>query len=230
MRICTVWTYTSVSSFWRMWWVSQGLSRATGTTPKCKPKCGQVVLIMAILSHGPKDTSHCMRECASVVMNISLFYKAYVVSSLLGYRDIYQCPKCEKVILEKPEISEPAKENSDCCDSCNTWWHLPCASQRQNTVASMESWICCNCLAVATDIIDNSEHGAGANQLCSVCWRPSLWVGRKFVQLAGKLFMLGTAIMKNQFKKPHLQPLQLHRLEVGKISITCILYCTVRLD
>ena len=80
--------------------------------------------------------------CASVVMNITLFYKAYVLPCLLGYRDIYQCPKCEKVILEEPEISEPAKENSACCDSCNTWWHLPCAGQTQNTVASMESCCC----------------------------------------------------------------------------------------
>ena len=35
------------------------------------------------------------------------------------------------------------------------------------------------------------------NYVVCVCWRVSLWVGSTFVQFAGKLFMLGAAIMKN---------------------------------
>lgn len=73
--------------------------------------------------------------CAAVVNNITLFYKAYVLPCLLGYRDIYQCPKCNKVILETPGISDPAK-----------------AGQTQNTVDLIDSWVCYSCLVDAADI------------------------------------------------------------------------------
>ena len=65
------------------------------------------------------------REYFSVVLNnITLFYKTYALPVLLGYRDIYQCPKYDKVILEEPEITDMSVESSICCDTCSTWWHL----------------------------------------------------------------------------------------------------------
>lgn len=57
--------------------------------------------------------------------NITLYNKTYVLPVLLGYRNIYQCPKCDKVIMEEPEITDMSVENSICCDTCSTWWHLP---------------------------------------------------------------------------------------------------------
>ena len=44
--------------------------------------------------------------CLSVVNNITLFYKSFVLPCLSGYRDIFECPKCAKVILEADEISD----------------------------------------------------------------------------------------------------------------------------
>ena len=63
---------------------------------------------MGILLSGQKYTSHCMKEWSlSVILNnITLFYKTDPLQVLLLYRDIYQCPKCDKVILEEPETAD----------------------------------------------------------------------------------------------------------------------------
>ena len=61
---------------------------------------------------------------------------------VLGYRDIFICPKCDQVIIEKPEINN-IDEESVCCDSCNAWWHLSCVYIE---IAEEESWICTYCL------------------------------------------------------------------------------------
>ena len=61
-----------------------------------------------------------------VIKNLTLFYKAYVVPCMLGYRNLLQCPKCEKVILDLAELNVTATERSICCDTYKTWWHLPC--------------------------------------------------------------------------------------------------------
>lgn len=82
--------------------------------------------------------------CLKAVNNITLFYKAYVLPCLLGYRNVYECPKCCKYILEESEINNPDKENSVCCDSCNLWWHLTCAESP--VITSEDDWICNNCL------------------------------------------------------------------------------------
>ncbi|CAH3151806.1 unnamed protein product, partial [Porites lobata] len=71
------------------------------------------------------------------VNNITLFYKSFVLPCLLGYRDIFECPKCDKVILESDEISDSANENSVCCDRCSTWWHLPCAELSVNSADAL---------------------------------------------------------------------------------------------
>jgi hypothetical protein len=44
--------------------------------------------------------------CKLIINNLNIFYKAYVLPYLLGYRDIYLCAKCEKVILEEAEINK----------------------------------------------------------------------------------------------------------------------------
>ena len=53
-----------------------------------------------------------MGFCLNVVNNITLFYKSFVLPCLLGYRDILECPKCAKVLLEADEISDSPTENS----------------------------------------------------------------------------------------------------------------------
>ena len=40
--------------------------------------------------------------CLNVV-RITLFYKSFVLPCLLGYRDIFECPKYSKVILEEDD-------------------------------------------------------------------------------------------------------------------------------
>ena len=81
-----------------------------------------------------------------VINNLTLFYKAYFVPCILGYRDIFQCPKCEKVILEEEEIDCTATQNSICCDACNTWRHLPCAGLTEGCVESLDTWLYFSCL------------------------------------------------------------------------------------
>ncbi|XP_015780693.1 PREDICTED: uncharacterized protein LOC107358609 [Acropora digitifera] len=98
------------------------------------------------------------REYFRVVLNnVTLFYKTYVLPVLLGYRDIYQCPKCDKVILEEPEITDMSVENSVCCDTCSTWWHLPCANLLEDAAESLESWMCPSCLVEVADSHSDSD-------------------------------------------------------------------------
>ena len=50
-----------------------------------------------------------MEFCLNFVNSVTLFYKSFVLQCLLGYRDIFDCPKCNKAILEENEITESAK-------------------------------------------------------------------------------------------------------------------------
>ena len=137
-----------------------------------------------------------MEFCLNVVNNITLFYKSYVLPCLLGYRDIYQCPKCDKVILEEDEISDSANENSVCCDSCGTWWHLPCADLTMNAADALDSWVCQSCLADAANVhdtgnddldlnfpeeCDETDESNNENQLCPVCSLESIPVNGEHV-------------------------------------------------
>ena len=76
---------------------------------------------------------------------------------LLGYTDIFDRPKCNKVILEEDEISDSAKENSTCCDTCSTWWHFPCADLNISTADALDSWVCQSCLADAAEANDSHD-------------------------------------------------------------------------
>ena len=148
--------------------------------------------------HGPLyetiqfDAAYCSR----VVNNLTLFYKTYVLPCMLGYRDILLCPKCEKVILEKEEINQPAAESSICCSTCGTWWHLPCAGITQLCAESLDSWLCFSCLVDAADPTDDEsdaeDQGAcssrdpptpsgGINDVCSVCLLSEIPVGGEHI-------------------------------------------------
>ena len=135
--------------------------------------------------------------CLNVVSNITLFYKSFVLPCLLGYRDIFECPRCSKVILEEDEISDSAKENSIFCDSCSTWWHLPCADLTMSAANALDSWVCQCCLTDAANINDTdteddiefnsaqeSEQGAASdaiNHVCPVCSMKSIPVNGEHV-------------------------------------------------
>ena len=98
-----------------------------------------------------------MEFCLNVVNNITLFYKSFVLPCLLGYRDIFDCPKCNKVILKEDEIGDSTKENSICCDTCGTWWHLPRADLTMSTADALDSWVCQSCLADVVNAIDSDD-------------------------------------------------------------------------
>ena len=134
--------------------------------------------------------------CLKVVNNITLFYKSFVLPCLLGYRDIFECPKCDKVILESDEISDSANENSVCCDRCSTWWHLPCAELSVNSADALDSWICQSCLADAANIHDagddeldlhlpeeeeQTDNSNTVNHVCPVCCLKSIPVNGEHV-------------------------------------------------
>ncbi|XP_046864652.1 uncharacterized protein LOC124459175 [Xenia sp. Carnegie-2017] len=87
-----------------------------------------------------------MAFMTNVVNNLTIFYKTYVMPCILGYRDLLQCSKCEKVILDEAEINCPATERSVTCVTCNTQWHLPCAGLTERCLSSIDSWLCHSCL------------------------------------------------------------------------------------
>ena len=137
-----------------------------------------------------------MEFCLNVVNNITLFYKSFVLPCLLGYRDIFECPKCNKVILEEDEISDSANENSICCDSCGTWWHLPCADLTMNVADALDSWVCQSCLVDAANVNDTDNDGLdfnfaqeseetdttnSVNHVCPVCSLKSIPVNGEHV-------------------------------------------------
>ncbi|XP_044181445.1 uncharacterized protein LOC122962426 [Acropora millepora] len=48
-------------------------------------------------------------------------------------------------------------ENSVCCDTCSTWWHLPCANLLEDAAESLESWMCPSCLVEVADSHSDSD-------------------------------------------------------------------------
>ena len=137
-----------------------------------------------------------MEFCLNVANNITLFYKSFVLPCLLGYRDIFDSPKCNEVILEEDEISSSAKENSICCYTCSTWCHLQCADLTMTIADSLESWVCQSCLADAANVIDSDEDdlefnfpqeseqtvtSRDVNHVCPVCTLKSIPVNGEHV-------------------------------------------------
>jgi hypothetical protein len=85
----------------------------------------------------------------TLVNNLTIFYKTYVLPYLLCFRELRECPHCEKVILHDSEINNPEQECNISCCSCNTCWHLSCAQLTKRTADSLSSWTCFNCLTDA---------------------------------------------------------------------------------
>ena len=143
--------------------------------------------------------------CASTMKRITLFYKAYVLPCLLGYTDVFHCPKCSTVILEEPEINK-SDDNSVKCDNCSAWWHIVCAGLSEEKAS--DPWLCHSCLTVGiyadSDSDDNGDgnviDGGGVNassngnggddgkvssvsdvNICSVCSNSSISGGKEHI-------------------------------------------------
>ena len=80
---------------------------------------------------------------------------------MLGYYNLLQCPKCEKVILDLAELNVTATERSICCDTCKTWWHLPCAGLTEVCAESLDTWLCFSCLFDNAGPIDDDDSDLG---------------------------------------------------------------------
>lgn len=93
--------------------------------------------------------------CDTVVNNL----KSYVLPCLLGFRQHFHCPKCEKLILEEDEVNEPANEGKVSCVECKTWWHLVCAELHQDS----STWLCYGCLIDTAKTSVNGDESSDEN-------------------------------------------------------------------
>ena len=90
-----------------------------------------------------------------------------------------------------------AKENSICCDTCSTWWHLPCADLTMTTADVLDSGVCQSCLADAAKAIDSDDDlefnfaqeseetlaSTDVNHVCPVCSTKSIPVNAEHYAL-----------------------------------------------
>ena len=98
--------------------------------------------------------------------------------------------------MEEDEISDFAKENSISCDSCRTWWHLPCADLTMNAADARDCWVCQSCLTYAANVNDSDDDdlnfqysqeleetktSEGVNHVCPVCLMKSTPVNGEHV-------------------------------------------------
>ena len=84
----------------------------------------------------------------------TFFFKGYILPVLLGRRELCQCPKCNKVVLESEEIDKPG-EQSVCCDHCNIWWHWHCAGINKEEELP-DVFVCPSCIF---DIVNTCNAG-----------------------------------------------------------------------
>ena len=68
------------------------------------------------------------------------FFKTYVQRVLLGLRDLYYCPACDKVCLELDDFEED-NENSLQCESCSHWYHWGCVGVYVNEITCPEQYV-----------------------------------------------------------------------------------------
>jgi hypothetical protein len=80
---------------------------------------------------------------------LSNCFKAYSVPYLLSAKQLWICPKCEKVCCEPDEINNPL-ENSVFCDCRDLWYHWKCVGIKGNP--SDDAWVCADCLMNAVDL------------------------------------------------------------------------------
>ena len=137
--------------------------------------------------------------CNTVVNILNIFYKSYVLPCLLGFRQIFHCTKCEKLILEEDEVNEKVTEGKVSCVECKTWWHLACAELRQGS----STWLYYGCLfdAAKTSVNHESSNKGDSDldvtasmppdtfqgpstskgRLCGVCMLSSIPVGGEHI-------------------------------------------------
>ena len=125
-----------------------------------------------------------------VINNLTLFYKAYVVPCMLGYRNLLQCPKCEKVILDLAELNVTATERSICCDTCNTWLCFSCLIDNAGPIddddsdlgdgrADHEQSTLCDPTATTSQGIPHTS--SEVDHVCSLCHMLSIPVGGEHI-------------------------------------------------
>ena len=62
-----------------------------------------------------------------ISINLEIFFKRFVATRLLTINPLKFCGTCQKVLLEKLEISsKETNMRSICCNQCRIWYHCEC--------------------------------------------------------------------------------------------------------
>lgn len=77
-----------------------------------------------------------------ILQSLIQFYSAYVLDFLFSKRELSFCPVCNNVCLSEQEITEKS-DNSVCCNTCDLWYHWPCAGVQKEP--AIDSWYCPSC-------------------------------------------------------------------------------------
>ncbi|KAK3094707.1 hypothetical protein FSP39_005269 [Pinctada imbricata] len=82
----------------------------------------------------------------SVQQKLVQFFSSFILSYLIGQKDLFICPKCEQVCLQDSEIKSDF-ENSIHCECCNLWLHWVCAGVNEDPQS--DTWVCKSCTDAA---------------------------------------------------------------------------------
>ena len=86
-------------------------------------------------------------EAFWVSINLGFFFKRFVATRLLAINPLKRCSTCQKVLLEKLEISsKETNMRSICCDQCRIWYHCECEKVFEISDKYI-NWLCFNCLS-----------------------------------------------------------------------------------
>ena len=82
-----------------------------------------------------------------VSISLEIFFKRFVATRLLAINSLKFCGTCQKVLLEKLEISsKETNMQSICCDQCRIWYHCKCEKVLEISDQDI-NWLCLNCLS-----------------------------------------------------------------------------------
>ena len=82
-----------------------------------------------------------------VSISLEIFFKRFVATRLLAINSLKFCGTCQKVLLEKLEISsKETNMQSICCDQCRIWYHCECKKVLEISDKDI-NWLCFNCLS-----------------------------------------------------------------------------------
>ena len=82
-----------------------------------------------------------------VSININFFFKRIVATRLLAINPLKFCGTCQKVLLEKLDISsKETNMQSICCNQCRIWYHCECKKVLEISDKAI-NWLCFNCLS-----------------------------------------------------------------------------------